>query len=194
VALVELARVLAAGPRPRRSILLVASTAEELGQVGSAWYTAHATVPRDSIVAAIDLDLIGRGEAGDLPGGGPDYLQEVGARRLSTALGALLDTVAARQTAPFRVDTSADVRGSPLQRYCRGDLYSFARVGIPSVGLSTGLNRDYREVTDEAQYIDYPKLARVTDLVRDLALALANLDHRPPVDGPRGDPRAPCRQ
>jgi len=34
----------------------------------------------------------------------------------------------------------------------------------------------------------------VTTLVRDVALALANLDHRPVVDGPRQDPNAPCRQ
>jgi len=49
-------------------------------------------------------------------------------------------------------------------------------------------------VTDEAQYTDYAQLARVTPLVRDIALTVVNLDHRPMVDRPRQDPHAPCRQ
>ena len=48
--------------------------------------------------------------------------------------------------------------------------------------------------TDEPQYIDYDKLARVTQLVYDIALRLGNLDHRIAVDKPKPDPNAPCRQ
>ena len=61
VALLEIAERLAAGPRPRRSILFVSHTGEEDGLVGSRWFTDHATVPTDSIVAEIDEDMIGRG-------------------------------------------------------------------------------------------------------------------------------------
>ncbi len=194
VALVELARVLAAGPRPRRSILFISHAAEELGLTGSTWYTDHPTVPRDSIVAEIDMDMIGRGDATDTPKGGPGYLEVVGSRRLSTELGDLVDTVAAHEPVPFRLNYEYDATGHPLQYYCRADHYSYARYGIPAVSLSTGEHLDYHQVTDEAGYIDYPQLARVTTLVRDLALALANLDHRPAVVGPRRDPRAPCHQ
>jgi len=194
VALAELARVLAAGPRPRRSILFVSHAAEELGLVGSRWYTDHPTVPRDSIVAEFDMDMVGRGDASDTPKGGPGYLEVVGSRRLSTELGSLVDTVAAHEPSPFHLNYEYDTPGNPLQYYCRADHYNYARYGIPSVSLSTGEHLDYHQVTDEAQYIDYPRLARVTTLVRDLALAAANLDHRPAVDGPRQDPRAPCRQ
>jgi Peptidase family M28 len=194
VALAELARVLAAGPRPRRSILFVSHAAEELGLLGSRWYTDHPTVPRDSIVAEFDMDMIGRGDATDTPGGGPGYLEVVGSRRLSTELGDLVDTVAAHQATPFHLNYTYDAPGQPLQYYCRADHYSYARYGIPSVSLSTGEHFDYHEVTDEPQDIDYAQLARVTTLVRDLALAVANLDHRPVVDGPRPNPRAPCRQ
>jgi hypothetical protein len=49
-------------------------------------------------------------------------------------------------------------------------------------------------VTDEAEYIDYVKLARVASLMNDLALRVASLDHRVAVDHPRPDPAAPCRQ
>jgi hypothetical protein len=193
-ALVELARLLAAGPRPRRSILFVSHAAEEMGLLGSRWFTDHPTVPRDSIVAEIDMDMMGRGDAGDLPGGGPGYLEVVGSRRLSTAFGNLIDTVAAREPTSFDLNYAYDAPGHPLQYYCRADHYSYARYGIPAVSLSTGEHSDYHQVTDEPRYIDYDKLARVTALVRDIVLAVADLDHRPLVDGPRPDPRAPCRQ
>jgi CO dehydrogenase/acetyl-CoA synthase alpha subunit len=81
-----------------------------------------------------------------------------------------------------------------LQYYCRADHYSYARYGIPSVALSRGEHLDYHQVTDEAQYIDYAALARVTRLVRDIAVAVADRDQRPQLDKPKGDPRAPCRQ
>jgi hypothetical protein len=194
VALVELARVLASGPRPRRSILFISHVAEERGLLGSRWFTDHPTVIRDSIVAEIDVDMIGRGDAADLPRGGPGYLEVVGSRRLSTELGNLVDTVAAHEPQPFHLNYEYDAPGHPLQYYCRADHYNYARYGIPSVSLSTGEHLDYHQVTDEPQYIDYAQLARVTSLVRDLAIAAANLDHRPVVDGPRRDPRAPCAQ
>jgi hypothetical protein len=49
-------------------------------------------------------------------------------------------------------------------------------------------------VTDEPQYIDYDKLTNVTQFVHDLALAVANLDHRVVVDKPKPDPRGNCVQ
>ncbi len=194
VALVELARVLSSGPRPRRSILFVSHAAEEPGLIGSRWFTDHPTIPRDSIVAEIDMDMVGRGDSGDAPQGGPGYLEVVGSRRLSTELGALLDTVAAHQGTPFHLNYEYDAPGHPLRYYCRADHYNYARHGIPSVSLSTGEHLDYHQVTDEPQYIDYAQLARVTGLVRDLVVAVADLGHRPVVDGQRQDPRAPCSQ
>jgi len=194
VALIELARVLSRGPRPKRSILFVNHAAEERGLLGSRWYTDHATVPLDSIVAEIDEDMIGRGNAADLPAGGPGYLEVIGSRRLSREFGDTLEAVNRRQSQPFTFNYEFDTPGHPLQYYCRADHYSYARYGIPSVALSRGEHMDYHQVTDEAQYIDYGALARVATLVQGAALALANMDHRPALDGPRTDPRAPCRQ
>ena len=53
---------------------------------------------------------------------------------------------------------------------------------------------DYHEVTDEPQYIDYEHLARVANFVHDVALRVANLDHRPVVDHPKPDPMGQCVQ
>jgi hypothetical protein len=70
----------------------------------------------------------------------------------------------------------------------------YARYGVPVVFMSTGAHRDYHMRTDEAQYIDYPKLARVSGFVRRVVENLANLDARPVVDGPIPDPNEPCQQ
>jgi hypothetical protein len=60
--------------------------------------------------------------------------------------------------------------------------------------FTTDIHPDYHQVTDEPQYLAYPKYARVTEYLSDLAVRLANLEHRPAVDKPKPDPRAPCKQ
>jgi hypothetical protein len=196
VALVELAQAFAAGGvKPRRSILFVSHTAEEKGLLGSAWFTDHATVPMDSIVAEIDVDMIGRGSARDRSAGGPTYLEVVGLRRLSTEYGDWFEAVNAKEPTPFVFNYEYDVAGHPQQYYCRADHYSYARYGVPSVSLSRGSHMDYHQLTDEAQYIDFPDYARLTQLVFDAALFVANADHRPALSVPKPtNPHAPCRQ
>ena len=82
-----------------------------------------------------------------------------------------------------------------MQQYCRADHYNYARYGIPSVSFSRGEHLDYHQVTDEAQYIDYPNLARVTRMVYAGALVIANMSHWPRLDVPKpADPHLPCRQ
>jgi Zn-dependent M28 family amino/carboxypeptidase len=196
IGLIEIAEAFArSGAHPRRSILLVSHTAEEKGLLGSAWYTDHATVPVDSIVAEFDIDMIGRGAASDIPAGGPTYLEVVGLRRLSKEFGDWVESVNAKEPQPFVFNYEYDVPGHPLQYYCRADHYSYARYGIPSVSLSRGEHRDYHQVTDEAQYIDYPDYARLVQMVFDAALFVANADHAPRLDGPKpADPHVRCRQ
>ena len=86
--------------------LHLADGCEEKGLWGSEYFTNHPTVPRDSIIADLNIDMVGRGEATDVTGaakgdidpatgrpgagpllhGGPNYVQLVGARRLSTGV------------------------------------------------------------------------------------------------------------
>ena len=196
-AILELAEYFATRPmaeRPRRSLLFVSHTGEERGLAGSAWFTDHATVPVDSIVAEIDEDMIGRGAADDLPKGGPTYLEVVGARRLSNEFGDLLEAANREQPVPFVFNYEFDVPGHPLQYYCRADHYNYARYGMPSVAFSRGEHLDYHQVTDEAQYIDYPDMLRVINMVRSAVLKIANLDHAPKLDHPKGDPHVRCVQ
>jgi hypothetical protein len=195
VALLEIAEAAArGGQHPRRSLLFVSHTGEEEGVLGSSYFTEHTTVPRDSIVAQLNMDMIGRGEAIDLPGGSPAYLQVIGSRRLSTELGDLAERANSEGKHGFRFDYSLDAPGHPEQVYCRSDHTEYARFGIPIIFVTTDLHEDYHQPTDEIAYINYPKLSRVASLVYDLALRVANLDHRLLVDHPKPDPAAPCRQ
>ena len=194
VAALEIAESLVASARPRRSVLFVWHTAEEANLLGSGWFTDHPTVPRDSIVAQLNMDMVGRGTADDVPRGGPRNLQIIGAQRRSTELGNVIDSVNARRAEPYVIDYSFDAPRHPLNRYCRSDHYMYARYGIPIAFFSRGYHIDYHVVTDEPQYINYEGLASVAGFVRDVAVALANRTGRLVLDKPRPDPKAPCRQ
>lgn len=188
--------------RPKRSILFVWHTAEELGLVGSAYFTAHPTVPRDSIVAQLNIDMIGRGGATEVVRtengrpvyGSPTYVQLIGSRRLSTELGNIVEEVNRTHETPLTLDYARDADAEPHQYYCRSDHYMYARYGIPITFFFDGGHADYHQVTDEAQYIEYPHYARIVQLVYDVAKTLANLDHDVVVDKPKPNPRAPCVQ
>ena len=204
VAALEIAeRIASLKTKPKRSILFVWHTAEEKGLLGSRFFTDHPTVPRDSIVAQLNMDMVGRGDAGDETGrtkdgaplhGGPNYVQLVGSRRLSTELGDLIEKVNTQDHHNLAFDYSIDANGHPSNIYCRSDHYEYARYGIPITFFTTGLHSDYHQVTDEPQYIDYEHMARVARLVEDVAVHVANLDHRPVVDQPKPDPKGTCQQ
>ena len=193
--LLEIAEAFAKSPaKPKRSLLFVWHTGEEKGLLGSRWITDHLPVPADSIVAQLNMDMVGRGDAWDIPGGSERYLQLVGSRRLSTELGDIVEQVNKTEPMPFTFDHQYDANGDPENIYCRSDHYNYARLGIPVVFFTTGLHGDYHQVTDEPQYIDYDHMARVGQLVHDVAQTVANLDHRPLVDKPKPDPNGRCQQ
>jgi hypothetical protein len=194
--LLEVAEAMSkARQKPRRSVLFVWHTAEEKGLYGSEWYSDHPTVPRDSIVAGINIDMIGRGGAfDDVPDGGLSYLQLLGSRRLSTSYGDLIEKVNTDRKYNFKLDYQFDANAHPAQYYCRSDHYNYARYGIPTVFFSTGGHQDYHMPTDEPQYIDYEHFSRVTNFIHELTATVANLPQRPVVDKQKPDPKAPCQQ
>jgi Peptidase family M28 len=204
VSALEIAQYFAAQKvKPKRSLLFVWHVGEEAGLYGSEWYTDHPTVPRDSIVAQLNMDMVGRGAATDNTGitkegtryhGNPDYVQLVGSRRLSTQLGDLAESVNRAEKRPLVLDYAMDANGHPSNIYCRSDHYEYARYGIPIIFFTTGGHADYHQVTDEPQYIDYDRMARVAQYVADLAMKVANLDQRPVVDKPKPDPHGQCVQ
>lgn len=205
VSILEIAQAFAQGPvKPKRSLIFIWQMGEEKGLWGSEWFTNHPTVPRDSIIADLNLDMVGRGARTDITGrnkageeltGANNYLQLVGSRRLSTELGNIAERVDSSEAAPLTFDYSMDANGHPQNIYCRSDHANYARYGIPVIFFTTGGHADYHQVTDEPQYIQYEHMARVDKLVFDIATRVADLDHRVVVDKTKPDsPFARCQQ
>ncbi|WP_411280785.1 M28 family metallopeptidase [Gemmatimonas sp.] len=204
VAVQEIAELLSTmKTKPKRSTLFVWHVGEEKGLWGSKFFTEHTTVSRDSIVAQLNIDMVGRGSATDLTGvskegqelrGGPDYLQLVGSRRLSTELGDLVESVNTTKKHNLKFDYGMDANDHPMNIYCRSDHYEYARWGVPVTFFTTGGHSAYHQLTDEPQYIDYPHMERVAKLIADVAIDLGNRAGRPVVNQPKLDPRGVCKQ
>jgi hypothetical protein len=205
VSILEIAEAFEKGPaKPKRSLIFIWQTGEEKGLWGSQYWTNHPTVPRDSVIADLNLDMVGRGAATDVTGknkegaelvGAPNYLQLVGSRRLSTEFGDIAEQVNTTEAMPFKFDYSMDANGHQQNIYCRSDHANYARYGIPVIFFTTGGHADYHQVTDEPEYIQYDHMARVDKLVYDIALKVGDLDHRVVVDKPKPDsPFARCQQ
>jgi hypothetical protein len=175
VALLAIGRAFVRQPG-RRSALFVWHGAEERGLIGSRWYVAHPTVPRQSIVAVLNADMIGRNA--------PDSAALLGAQpphRNSAALvRAALDANAG--VAKFALDTIWDRPTHPEGWYFRSDHLPYARAGIPSIMFSTLLHPDYHTPRDEASRIDITKLARMTRWMYATGWTVARADQRPAVD------------
>jgi Peptidase family M28 len=123
--LLEVARVLTATAPPRRSILIVANTAEEKGLLGAEYFAHYPTVPIERITAAIDLDMpLITYEFTDVIAYGVGH---------STLQDAFKQAGAA-----MNVKLSPDPM--PEQAvFVRSDHYAMVKVGVPAVMLATGM-------------------------------------------------------
>ncbi len=173
VAVIEMARMLAAGrPGPRRTVVVALVTGEERGLLGTRWYIDHPVVPLARTVANLNMEMIGRPDS--LAGGaGRGWL--TGFDRSS--MGAMLREAG--------VPLVPDPR--PEQRFFeRSDNVAFARKGIPAHTISSyNLHGDYHRPSDEARFADPGHMAAVINAGARAAKLLA--DGPAPTWAP-GDP------
>ena len=184
-ALIGLATAFAAGPRPRRSFLFAWHAGEERGLWGSQYLADHPPVPVDHIVAQLNIDMIGRNR--DNKDSEENTVYAVGADRVSTELHNILIESNASLNTPLNIDFEMNDPADPERIYFRSDHFSYAAKGIPIIFFFTGLHPDYHQVTDSVEKIHFEKMAHITQLVYEIGLRLANLDHAPVRDfkGPR---------
>ena len=175
--------------KPSRSVIFVSHQGEEGGLLGSRWFVDNPTVPIDKIVAAHNMDMVGKGRADQVKFGGPNSVQMLGARRLSRDFGDIIDSVNASSPEPMAIDKSWDVPANPLNRFCRSDQVNYVRKDIPVVYMSLGYGPDYHMQSDEPQYIDYDHAARLGRFVHDVMTAVANRKEKPAIAG--ADPTYP---
>ena len=177
-ALIEVARALTTAPeRPRRSILIVAHTAEEKGLLGAEYFAHYPPVPVERITAAINLDmpLLLYSFTDVVVFGGPHTTLETGIRKAAAAMD---------------VDVSPDpMPGQAI--FVRSDHYALVKKGVPAVMVATGManggeaawagffaSNYHRPSDDLAQPIVWSAAARFAELNFRVIRELADADAR----------------
>jgi len=121
----EIARLMTtSGARPKRSVLFLAVTAEEKGELGSRHFAAHPTIPFHNIVADINLDMF-------LPLYPLKVIEVQGLAESS--LGEQIGAAAHDLGVAVQTDREPD-----QNRFIRSDQYSFIRRGVPSLAFKFG--------------------------------------------------------
>ncbi len=154
---------------PKRSILFAAWDAEEKGLFGSKHWVAHPTVPLERVVAAVNLDMVGRLRDDHLLVFG--WRSGYGWRRL---LSGQNDEPALRLEFSWRLKPNADH-------------YPFFDHGIPVLMLHTGMHGDYHRPSDVATRINRSGMSRIARLL--FAMLYEMADRPAAAPGFRG--RAP---
>jgi len=179
-ALIGVARAFMAEPKPRRSLMFAWHAGEERGLWGSEYLADNPPVPIGSIVAQLNIDMIGRNR--DNRASEENTVYAVGADRISSELHNLLIETNSRLARPLTLDFEMNDPADPERIYFRSDHFSYAAKGIPIIFFFTGLHPDYHQVTDSVEKIDFQKMSRITRLVYDMGRRLADLDHAPARD------------
>jgi Zn-dependent M28 family amino/carboxypeptidase len=124
--LLEAARLLVANPeRPKRSMLFVALTAEEKGLLGAFQFAAEPTMPRESLVATVNMDMpLPLSDANDVVAIGIEH----------STLQAVADRAVAEAGLTITPDPFADE-----VLFVRSDQYPFVREGVPAIVLLAGV-------------------------------------------------------
>jgi membrane-associated protease RseP (regulator of RpoE activity) len=132
--------------RPKRSIIFAAWDAEEKGLLGSKRWAAHPTVPLEHVVAALNLDMIGRLREEHLIvlGSRSGY----GWRRL----------LSSQNESGLWLDFTWNLKPN-------ADHYAFFEHGIPVLMVHTGLHDQYHRPSDAAKFINSTGMTRVTRLL-----------------------------
>ncbi len=163
-AIVEIADALSRLPaRPRRSVLFLALSGEEKGLLGTQAFVDEPSVPRASIVANVNVEVLGRSDLVDGP-----HLGKL------TVTG--IDFSSMGQTfLDAGKDTGVEVYKHKDNEafFARSDNLVFARKGIPAHTASNAfVYSGYHGLDDEWQRLDYDNMARLT---RTIALAILRL-------------------
>lgn len=168
------------GHGPKRSLLFLHVTGEEIGLYGSRYYTDEDPVfPLSHTVANLNIDMIGRVDS--THEGQANYLYLIGADKLSQELHDLSEEIN-KKYINLELDYKYNDENDPNQFYYRSDHYNFAKNKIPVIFYFNGTHADYHKPSDTPDKINYPFLETRTRLIFHTAWELANRDHRIKLD------------
>lgn len=175
VSVMEIAKAMANSPnKPRRSILFLNVSGEEIGLVGSAYFAEHPLVPLEDIIADVNMDMVGRNAA--------DSIYIIGSNMLSQDLHDI-NEAAAKMIPNMFLDYKYNDKDDPNRFYYRSDHYNFAKNNIPVVFYFNGVHADYHRPTDTVDKIDFAKIQKVSRLAFLTTWEVANRDERLRLNG-----------
>lgn len=180
-----------AAARPKRSIIFVWDSGEEVGLWGTRHFVANPPVPLDRIVAHFNIDMIGGTRAPGTPDAaderitGPNEVFVIGPGVLSERADALI-TRANDEYLKLTLNR-ADDRADSSFFYPRTDAGPFLERGVLTIGFTTGIHDRYHLPADEAGYLDPDKITAIAKTVFVSIWTLADAAERPGIDKPIPD-------
>ncbi len=165
VAVLELARILGSGQKPKRTVYFVCFGSEEIGGVGAKYFVGNLPFPKEKLVANLEFEMIGRPDAKVKP----EELWLTGYERSN--LGPEL----AKRGAKLVQDPH------PEQNFFRrSDNYTLAKQGIIAHTVSSfGIHKDYHQASDEIRTIDFVHMTRSINSMIESVQWLVNSDFKP---------------
>ena len=183
VAMLEMAeafqRAVKEGNGPKRSILFLHVTAEEIGLYGSRYYTENPIFPLANTVCNLNTDMIGRIEPNKVDT--PNYIYLIGSDRLSQELHDVSAQVA-KTYSDLKIDYTYNDENDPNRFYYRSDHYNFAKNNIPVIFYFNGVHKDYHKISDTPDKIAYDLMEKRTKLIFHTAWEIANREKRITAD------------
>ncbi len=169
------------GDGPKRTVVFLHVTGEEIGLYGSRYYTDEDPIfPLKHTVANLNIDMIGRVDKKH-EATGKNYLYLIGSDKLSKELHNISEAV---NKAYFNLefDYTYNDDNDPNRFYYRSDHYNFAKNSIPVIFYFNGTHDDYHKPSDTPDKINYNFLETRTKLIFHTAWELANRDERIKLD------------
>lgn len=183
VALLEIAqafqKAVKEGNGPKRSILFLHVTGEEIGLFGSKYYTENPLFPLENTVCNLNTDMIGRIDPDKKDN--PNYIYLIGSDKLSQGLHDLSEEVNQKYI-NLELDYKFNDEDDPNRFYYRSDHYNFAKNNIPIIFYFNGVHADYHKPSDTPDKIEYELLAKRTQLIFQTAWEVANRPERITAD------------
>lgn len=167
------------GNGPKRSLLFLHVTGEEIGLYGSRYYTENPLFPLENTVCNLNTDMIGRIDPDKE--GGPDYVYLIGSDKLSQELHDVSEAVN-EQYVNLELDYKFNDENDPNRFYYRSDHYNFAKNNIPVIFYFNGVHEDYHQPTDTPDKIEYELMTKRTQLIFQTAWEVANREGRITAD------------
>ena len=153
----ELARIFAAQPKPKRSLVFVGFSGEEKGLLGSTQAVENGTLDPTKIQFMLNLDMIGRTDTGTVELVGDGY---------ATEIGPLAEAAATEASLPFTLGGDSYEGNS--------DHHPFYRHGVPFLFFFTGLHPDYHQLSDHADKLSYEQMASIVRVGQSLLAPIAS--------------------